>query len=160
MGDEDLEEAIAVREMSQKIKESCEGELMALSQRMGFLLEKPELEDDANPMSPSTVCAALRDACDQIEVGFKVRRTLMRQFELYAQEELHNVYHDLNSHLVERRILPDILPGGSTESRRSRSGPGPLPLKPLRRRQLRRPQFQRRPRLEPRVTFSAPWRNC
>jgi Protein of unknown function (DUF1631) len=111
VGDEDLEEAIAVREMSQKIKESCEGELMALSQRMGFLLEKPELEDDANPMSPATVCAALRDACDQIQAGFKVRMTLMRQFEQYAHEELHNIYHDLNSHLVERRILPDILPG-------------------------------------------------
>ena len=111
VGDEALEEDIAVRAMSQKAKESCEGELMALSQRMGFLLEKPELEDDANPMSPATVFAALRDACDQIEAGFKVRMTLMRQFEHYAQDELHNIYHDLNSHLVERRILPEIRPG-------------------------------------------------
>jgi hypothetical protein len=111
VGDEDLEEAIAVREMSQKAKESCEGELMALSQRMGYLLEKPELEDDANPMSPATVFAALRDACEQVEAGFKVRMTLMRQFEHYAQDELHDIYHDLNSHLVERRILPEIRPG-------------------------------------------------
>ena len=110
VGDEDLEEAIAVREMSRKLGESCEGELVALSQRMGYLLEKPELEVDANPVSPATICAALKDACDQIEAGFKVRMTLMRQFEQYAQEELQNIYHDLNSHLVERRILPEIKP--------------------------------------------------
>ena len=110
VGHEDLEEAIAVREMSRKLGESCEGELVALSQRMGYLLEKPELEVDANPVSPATICAALKDACDQIEAGFKVRMTLMRQFEQYAQEELQNIYHDLNSHLVERRILPDIKP--------------------------------------------------
>jgi len=111
VGDEDLEESIAVREMSRKLQESCEGELMALSQRMGFLLEKPELEGDANPMSPATVCAALKDACDQIEASFKVRMTLLRQFEQYAQHELEGVYHELNSHLVERRILPEIRPG-------------------------------------------------
>ena len=70
VGDEDLEESLAVNEMSRKLKESCESELGALSQRMGFLLEKPELEDDANPMSPATVCAALKDACDQIEGDF------------------------------------------------------------------------------------------
>ena len=111
VGDEDLEEAIAMREMAQKLKESCEGELMALSQRMGFLLEKPELEDDANPVSPATVCAALKDACDQIEAGYKVRMTLLRQFEHHAQAELQTLYHDLNSHLVERRILPEVKPG-------------------------------------------------
>ena len=108
VGNEDLEETIAVREMSRKMKEGCEGELGALSQRMGFLLEKPELEDDANPISPGTICAALKDACDQIEAGYKVRMTLLHQFEHYAQEELLDIYHDLNSHLVERRILPEI----------------------------------------------------
>ncbi|HEX7606902.1 MAG TPA: DUF1631 family protein, partial [Usitatibacter sp.] len=49
VNEEDLEETLAMREMSSKLKASCEGELMALSQRMGFLLERPELEDDANP---------------------------------------------------------------------------------------------------------------
>jgi uncharacterized protein DUF1631 len=111
VGDEDLEETIAVREMSRKLHFACEGELMALSARMGFLLERPELADDANPFSPSTVCAALKDACDNIQADFKVRMALLRQFEQYAQVELQGLYHDLNSHLVERRVLPDVRPG-------------------------------------------------
>ena len=111
VGDEDLEERLAVREMSRKLGALCEGELMALSQRMGFLLEKPELEDDANPISPATVCAALKDACDQIQSGFKVRMVLLSRLEKYAGDEMQSIYHDLNSHLVERRILPDVRPG-------------------------------------------------
>ena len=111
VGDEDLEERLAVREMSRKLGATCEGELMALSQRMGFLLEKPELEDDANPMSPANVCAALKDACDQIQAGFKVRMVLLQRLEKYAGEEMQTIYHDINSHLVERRILPDVRPG-------------------------------------------------
>ncbi len=111
VNEEDLEETLAMREMSSKLKASCEGELMALSQRMGFLLERPELEDDANPMSPAAICAALKNACNQIEAGQKVRMTLLRQLESYAEGEVQRIYHDMNSHLVERRILPDVRPG-------------------------------------------------
>ncbi len=108
VGHEDLEEALAVSAMSRKLEATCEGELAALSQRVGYLLERPELEDAANPMSPETICAALRDACGQLQAGFKVRMTLLRQFERYAESELQRVYHDLNSHLAERRVLPDV----------------------------------------------------
>jgi uncharacterized protein DUF1631 len=108
VGHEDLEESIAVSEMSRKLQTACESELFALGQRMGFLLERPELGDDANPVSPATICAALKDACDQIESGFKVRMTLLRQLEHHAEAALQLIYHDLNAHLVERRILPEV----------------------------------------------------
>ena len=111
VGDEDLEERLAVREMAKKLHFACEGELGALSQRMGFLLEKPELDDDANPVSPASICAALKDACDQIQSGFRVRMTLLHQLEQHTADEMQRIYHDLNSHLVERRILPDVRPG-------------------------------------------------
>jgi hypothetical protein len=108
---EDLEETLAVSEMSRKLKAACEGELFALGQRMGFLLERPEMEDDANPLSPATICAALKDACDQIHSTFKVRMALLRQIEQHTEVELMGVYHDLNAHLVERRILPEVRHG-------------------------------------------------
>jgi Protein of unknown function (DUF1631) len=110
VADEDLEESLAVSEMSRKLKSACEGELAALSQRMGFLLERPELEDDANPISPATVCAALKHACDQINSNFKVRMALLHQLEHHTEVILMGLYHDLNTHLVERRILPDVRP--------------------------------------------------
>ena len=110
VNEEDLEESIAVREMSKKLEAACEGELGALSQRFGYLMEKPGLVDEANPVSPHTVCAALKDACDQIGAGFKVRMALLHQFERHAEAELQRVYHDLNSHLVARSILPEVRP--------------------------------------------------
>ncbi len=109
--DDDLEERIAVRDMSRKLEAACEVELFPLSQRMGFLLERPDLDDEANPLAPATVCAALKDACDQINASFKVRLALLRQLEHYAEAELQGLYHDVNVHLVERRILPEVRHG-------------------------------------------------
>ncbi|MGE5094488.1 MAG: DUF1631 domain-containing protein [Betaproteobacteria bacterium] len=108
LGDEDLEEDLAVSEMSRKLRAACEGELGALSERMGFLLERPDLEDDANPISPNMVCSALKHAFDQVQSGFKVRMALFRQLEHHAEAELQRVYHELNVHLVERRVLPEV----------------------------------------------------
>ena len=130
VNEEELEESIAVREMSKKLEAACEGELGALSQRFGFLMEKPGLLDEANPMSPQTVCAALKDACDQIGAGFKVRMALLRQFERHAEAELQSVYHDLNSHLVARSILPDVRPGhrrGAVQQAPGRESRAPAP---------------------------------
>ena len=109
--DDDLEERLAVRDMSRKLEAACENELFPLSQRMGFLLERPDLDDEANPLAPATVCAALKDACDQINASFKVRLALLRQLERYAEVELQTLYRDVNVHLVERRILPDVRHG-------------------------------------------------
>jgi hypothetical protein len=110
VGHEALDETLALSAMSNKLTNACESELFALSQRMGFLLERPELDDDSNPVSPATICAALKDACDQIEGNFKVRMALLHQLEARTEAELQHIYHDLNAHLVERRILPDVRP--------------------------------------------------
>jgi hypothetical protein len=103
-----LEQRLAMNEMSRELGSACESELFALSQRMGFLLERPDLEDDANPVSPATICAALKDACDQIQSDYKVRMALLRQLARQTESELQRVYHDLNALLVERRILPEV----------------------------------------------------
>ena len=133
VNDEDLEQSIAVSEMARKMHSTCESELYALSQRFGFLLERPELADDANPLSPGTIFEALKDACDQVEAGYKVRLTLLRMFENHVAADLERVYHDLNSHLVQRHILPEIRPsirrsasvaGAERRSQPPAAGPG------------------------------------
>ena len=106
----ELEETLAVREMSRRMDAACEGELFALGQRMGFLLQRPELDPDANPLSPATICAALKDACDQVQADFKVRLVLLQHLERHAEEEVRHIYRDVNAHLVQRRILPDVKP--------------------------------------------------
>ena len=141
VNDEDLEQSIAVSEMTRKMHSTCESELYALSQRFGFLLERPELADDANPLSPATIFEALKDACDQIEAGYKVRLTLLRMFENHVAADLERVYHDLNSHLVQRQILPEIRPsirrnasvaGAERRSQPPAAGPGAPAAGPVR----------------------------
>jgi hypothetical protein len=106
--EDELADKLALEEMARKLRDSCEDELFALNQRLGFLLDRPELGDEGSPLSPAAVCAALKDACDQVEASAKVRMTLMRQIEGYVGAELQGMYHELNAHLVARSVLPEV----------------------------------------------------
>ena len=108
--DSDLEEKLAVDNMAKRLSDKCDDELRALSQRMGFLLSDPEMNDDANPMSPDTVIKALKVACDQMTSGFQTKLTVLRLVEQHMAGEMLGVYRDINSHLVARQVLPQIRP--------------------------------------------------
>lgn len=107
---EDLDENIALEEMARSLRTACDEELFALGERMGFLLDRAALDDEANPVSPATVFAALRGACGDTGAAARVRLALLRRLEQHAESELRGIYAELNAHLVERRILPDIRP--------------------------------------------------
>lgn len=109
--DSDLEEKVAIDEISRRLTDKCDEELHALSQRMGFLLSDPDLQDEANPLSPELVIRALKVACDQMTSGYQTKLTVLRLVEQHIAADMINVYHEINSHLVARSILPNIRPG-------------------------------------------------
>ncbi len=108
--DDTLTESLAVGDIARRLTDKCDEELRALSQRMGFLLSEPELSDDANPIAPDTVIKALKSACDQMTSGFQVKLTVLRMVEQHMAQEMLSVYHDINTHLVAKQILPTIRP--------------------------------------------------
>ena len=108
--DEALERSIAVQEMAARLQGECENELRSFAPRMAYLLGRAEGGEAANPLGPETVCRALLEACDRIEAGHRVRLTLLRALESQVSHGLSILYRDLNRHLVERQVLPDLRP--------------------------------------------------
>ncbi len=108
--DYDLEQKLAVKDIANRMTDTCDDELRTLSQRMGFLLSEPELKDDANPIAPDTIIKALKVACDQMTSGYQTKLTVMRMVEQHMAKDMLSIYHDINSHLVARKILPQIRP--------------------------------------------------
>ena len=108
--DDELEQHLAMNDIAQRLNNKCDGELRALSQRMGFLLSEPELQDNANPIAPDTIVRALQVACNQMTSGFQAKLTVMRLVEQHMAAEMLGVYKDINSHLVSRNVMPQLRP--------------------------------------------------
>jgi len=129
--DYDLEQKLAVNDIAKRMSDKCDDELRTLSQRMGFLLSEPELKDDANPIAPDTIIRALKVACDQMTSGYQTKLTVMRMVEQHMAKDMLSIYHDINSHLVARKILPQIRPTyRKTPGSVSRKNPEAAPAAP------------------------------
>ena len=98
-------------EISRRLTDKCDEELHVFSQRMGFLLSDPDLQDETNPLSPELVIRALKVACDQMTSDYQTKLTVLRLFEQHIAAGMLNMYHEINSYLVARSILPNIRPG-------------------------------------------------
>lgn len=107
----DLESSLAVKELVRRLKNMVEAELGPLNQRMGYLLNREEMEADDVPASPENVAVALRDAIEKLDAPPKVKMTLLKLFEQMFAPQLKRIYGDLNAHLVQRQILPQLRVG-------------------------------------------------
>ena len=126
--DYELEQKLAVNDIAKRMSDTCDDELRNLSQRMGFLLSEPELKEEANPISPDTIIKALKVACDQMTSGYQTKLTVMRMVEQHMAKDMLVLYHDINSHLVARKILPQIRPTyRKVSGGESRKSPGTAP---------------------------------
>ena len=121
VGDDDLEETLAFKEMAGKQRRHCEEELAALDQRVGVLLGDANLNVDMNPFSPQAVCDAWQQACREVSGDIKARGVLLKLFDDHVVDELRSIYKDVNALLVKNSILPKIRYGvsKSVEGKRS-----------------------------------------
>ncbi len=111
VGEDELEESLAVSNMVTKIEVNCKEQLGLLDRRMGHLLGDPELKRVGNPIGPEVICNAFLDACKNIESGIKVKLIILKLFDRYVvTEDVPPLYQALNRFLIAQGVLPDIRP--------------------------------------------------
>ena len=105
---DDLEESIAIQEMTAKMKGSCQDELFAIEKRMGILLHDTELSQHKNPLGVEVLAHAFIAACGESDARLKVRLLLVTMWDRQMQNGVLSMYHEVNQYLIEKGILPKI----------------------------------------------------
>ena len=111
VGDDEMEESIALSSMANALQEKCDAELQALSARLGFLLDMPSIDHKSNPLGPELILEAFQHAIKQLESGFKVRMAVTSLFDRHLTSDLPGIYKEVNARLISRQILPELRPG-------------------------------------------------
>jgi hypothetical protein len=111
MDPDDLEERLACQSLATAISNACAEELYGLGQRIGLLIEDPDLIHGENPLGPevigATVIAALNDL-DRFNVGIKIRLIVASLLNRSLPERVKEIYQTINRQLVKRGVLPTL----------------------------------------------------
>ena len=108
VGADQMEEELAIANLSEKLAAQCKEELLGLDRRIGTLLSDPKLESEDNPLHPISLGHALRESCTCIESDIQVRIFVFKVFDQHMGMGLNQIYRKLNSFLVGHDILPTI----------------------------------------------------
>jgi hypothetical protein len=95
-------------EVAERVAQDCRQALLVLDKRIGVLMRDPNLSCSRNPLAPARVFEAFRAACDDIDSGEQARRLLLDVFERHMEQELADIYGEINAVLARRGVLPGL----------------------------------------------------
>jgi hypothetical protein len=105
---DEMEESLALTNFTESVKTKCKDQLFGLDRRMGYLLSKPELENAKNPVGPIMIGNAFKQAFSELDSDIEVKLTLFKIFDKFATHNIHQIYSDMNEHLIRKDVLPMI----------------------------------------------------
>jgi hypothetical protein len=108
VGEDELEENLALEGMVAKANRVNEAELYALTRRLAVALDRPRLAEDSHPLTPIALCEAFRSSMKVLDVDLQVRLIIYKLFDKYVVTELTGLYQEVNHELAERGILPEL----------------------------------------------------
>ncbi|MFL0804375.1 MAG: DUF1631 domain-containing protein [Agarilytica sp.] len=106
---DDLEIELALKNMSNRARESYKNEIYELSIRLDHLLLQVTVDENNNPLDPQQIAKAFVLSClDQLKISIKTRLILFKLFEKHVLKQLGHIYSDANQLLIETGILPKV----------------------------------------------------
>ncbi len=103
-----LEDHLAINEMSSRAEVRASTALYELGHRFGVLAGAPVFESEQLPLGPRALGASLSRALDQLDLPPEHRQLAYRLFERRVLTSIGGFYDAVNEHLVTRRILPHL----------------------------------------------------
>lgn len=126
----ELEESLAVSAMAGKASNRLSRQLYALAQRMSVLAGGNKIGDDNNPVAPRAVCQAFRGTLAELEVDLHVKLLVLKLFDKHVMGNLEGLYEEINQHLVQAGVLPQLKHQLMERRPSSPATPGGMPAMP------------------------------
>lgn len=106
--EEDMEEQVALKNMSAKAERDCYHELFELTVRLAALTRRNELDETAHPFYPGVMATAFAEAIAPMDMDIKVRLIIYKLFEKHVLSHSGELLKEVNRGLVREGILPKI----------------------------------------------------
>ncbi len=108
VGEDELEETLAINALVSKGESRFERQLGALKQRFGKVIGRPDLPDDENPVGPAVLADCFRRSIADLQVELAVRLVVFKLFDRHLVSHLGGLYEDVNSRFEKAGILANL----------------------------------------------------
>ncbi len=108
VGNDDLEEQVALNAMITKAKAHFQGPLHQLQTRFTEVYPEASEELPVNPMAPEHLCSAFIEAIQALDIQIRERLILLKQFDRYVVSNLGMLLDEANRILIQAGVIPNF----------------------------------------------------
>jgi hypothetical protein len=108
VGEDELEETLAINALVSKGESRFERQLNALRQRFGKVIGRTDVADDENPIGPANLADCFRKAIAELQVELAVRLVIFKLFDRQLVSHLGALYDEVNGRFEKAGILANL----------------------------------------------------
>ncbi len=114
VGNDDLEEQVALNAMITKAKAHFQGPLLQLQARFTEVYPDATQDSPVNPMAPEHLCSAFTEAIQALEIQIRERLIVLKQYDRYVVSNLGMLLDEANRILIQAGVIPNFRYHGKT----------------------------------------------
>ncbi|NID13873.1 DUF1631 domain-containing protein [Luteibacter yeojuensis] len=108
VGENELEESLAITSMIGKNEQRLARALFAVNQRLSVICGGAKMDDASNPVGPASLAGAFRQAMRELMVEVRVKLIIYKLFDRYVLAGIDELYDDINNELAAAGVLPQL----------------------------------------------------
>jgi hypothetical protein len=101
-----MDEAVLTGNITRIVENACHDELSEFNRCMGFLMGKPDMELDGNPLAPEIIIDAFAEALKEIKADRTIKFQVLKELNQASLGDLAAIYADMNRHLLNLKVVP------------------------------------------------------
>jgi hypothetical protein len=101
-----MDESVLTGNITRIVENLSHDELQTLNRGLGFLLGKPDLGTDANPLSPAAIVEAFAEALKTVKTDRRIKFQILKELNQAPMGDISVIYAELNQHLKKLNVVP------------------------------------------------------
>jgi hypothetical protein len=101
-----MDESVLTGNITRIVENLSHDELLTLNRGLGFLLGRPDMVTDANPLAPSAIVGAFAEALKTVKADRRIKFQILKELNQAPMGDIGAIYGELNQHLAKLKVLP------------------------------------------------------
>ncbi len=101
-----MDESVLTGNITRIVENLSHEELQTLNRGLGFLLGRPDMETDMNPLAPSAIVDAFAEALKSVKTDRRIKFQILKELNQAPMGDIAVIYAELNQHLSKLNVVP------------------------------------------------------
>ncbi len=101
-----MDESVLTGNITRIVENLSHDELLTLNRGLGYLLGRPDLGTDANPISPAAIVEAFAEALKTVKTDRRIKFQILKELNQAPMGDIGVIYAELNQHLAKLKVIP------------------------------------------------------